>query len=377
MNKKDMAQIRRRLNPDRNSINVVKGCFVNDQKEPISFFSLPMINMGKEDKELYMQLFKKLFSGMEGQNLVCPEFTPEQVMDGAEHHTLMALRDTGLKDDSTVEYLYQKIREQYECEGNYVILLLHDTYDVPRHHADGTVQEDAETNLFSYFLCAICPVKLQQGGLSYRAEDNAFHAGDGSFVVSAPECGFMFPAYEDGGANIYRALYYTKDISASRDNLTDALFGTPVPPPAKEQKQVMGEMLSESLGEECTCEVVQAVQDKVIRTIENKKQERDPEPARISLSDMTETLAACGVSEDGVRAFREQYEETIGLTNTVPAVNIAPPRTFEMKAPDVTIRVAPGRSDLVGTRVIDGRKYIVILAEEGVQVNGINVSINS
>ena len=41
----------------------------------------------------------------------------------------------------------------------------------------------------------------------------------------------------------------------------------------------------------------------------------------------------------------------------------------------MTIQVNPERSDLVETRIIDGVKYILIRAEEGVAVNGVNIRI--
>ena len=48
-----------------------------------------------------------------------------------------------------------------------------------------------------------------------------------------------------------------------------------------------------------------------------------------------------------------------------------------MRTPDVVIQVNPERSDLVETRVIDGFKYILIRADEGVTVNGVNIAIAS
>ena len=48
---------------------------------------------------------------------------------------------------------------------------------------------------------------------------------------------------------------------------------------------------------------------------------------------------------------------------------------LELRCPDVTIQVNPERGDLVETRVIDGVRYILIRAEEGVEVNGVEVKI--
>ena len=51
-----------------------------------------------------------------------------------------------------------------DLEGNYLILLAHDTYDVPYRGKDGEVQQDASDQVYSYILCCVCPVKLDQTG---------------------------------------------------------------------------------------------------------------------------------------------------------------------------------------------------------------------
>ena len=48
---------------------------------------------------------------------------------------------------------------------------------------------------------------------------------------------------------------------------------------------------------------------------------------------------------------------------------------FELKTPDVVIKVNPARTDLVETRVIDGVRYVLVRADGGVEVNGIDVKI--
>ena len=40
------------------------------------------------------------------------------------------------------------------------------------------------------------------------------------------------------------------------------------------------------------------------------------------------------------------------------------------------MKVNPEHSDLIQTRTIDGSRYILIRADEGVEVNGVNISID-
>ena len=50
-------------------------------------------------------------------------------------------------------------------------------------------------------------------------------------------------------------------------------------------------------------------------------------------------------------------------------------RQFRLETPDVSIRVNPERRDLIETRIIDGTRYILIRADEGVEVNGVSIQI--
>ena len=55
--------------------------------------------------------------------------------------------------------------------------------------------------------------------------------------------------------------------------------------------------------------------------------------------------------------------------------NIINNKQFLINTPDVSIKVNPERSDLIETRIIGGVKYILICADENVEVNGVNIHI--
>ena len=58
------------------------------------------------------------------------------------------------------------------------------------------------------------------------------------------------------------------------------------------------------------------------------------------------------------------------------ASNITNTRKFEIKTPDVVIHVEPEKVELVETRIIDGRKCLVIPMED-VEINGIRVRMGN
>ena len=51
MNEKEVAELRRRLRPDKSNITHILGCYVNEQKEIISQFNEPLALMSAEDGE--------------------------------------------------------------------------------------------------------------------------------------------------------------------------------------------------------------------------------------------------------------------------------------------------------------------------------------
>ena len=375
MNKQEISEIRRRLSPDKNSIDCIRGCYVDEKGEIISTFTHSLLTLPQEEGEKYLSLFRRSLSGIPGKNLVDIVFRPDQVADSEQHRLLTALRNTNLKVDQAVERFFQCVIDSLDMEGNYLILLMHDTYDIPFRAKDEYKADEYSEEAFPYILCSICPVKLTRPALCYCTEDQSFHDRELEWVVSAPELGFMFPTYEDGGANIYSALYYTKDAADSREDFVNAVFDNRPPMPAAEQKEIFESILSDALAEDCSLEVVQTVHEEIKERIEERKADKTAEPATISKKEVGSILKNCGVSEEHVQAFEEKYDEEFGPAMDLSAQNIVNVKQFELKTPDVVVKVNPDRSDLGETRIINGSRYILIRADEGVEVNGVNISI--
>ena len=394
MNPRDLSEIRRRLNPERRNPTVLRGCYVSYAGEVISAFAQPVFHLPAEENEKYMALFKRALSGTPGQNLQEIDFSAAQVLDGEEHKLLSALRESGLTDEEAVSAFYerviayiratssadaQSVTEQQNA-SNYLILLLHDGYDISYRNQNGETDAEQSTDVFSYILCCVCPVKQTKPALAYFTSDSEFHSSLADWVVSMPELGFLFPAYEEHSANIYRALYYTRDASNLHEEFLENVFGSgedEKPMPAPQQQETFQNVLQEALEEECSLDVIQAVHETVRTRLEEQKADKTAEPLRLTSTDVKEVLESCGVSMERAEAFRDRYADAFGAYTEIPAVNVVAPKQFKVTTPSVSIQVDPERSDLIETRVIDGRPYILVLADGDVEVNGVNVKFAS
>lgn len=373
MNEKEIGEIRRHLRRDRSNMTAIYGCFVNDNKEIIAEYRASTGIMSENEADKYFAILRKALSGSVGKNLIDLTFKTSQVAGSPEHELLMKLRETKLQEEELRMSLYKKIIDTLVLEGNYLVLLGCDAYDVPFKSKDDTLQNDSADETFTYLICAVCPVKQTKPNLHYVPEEKTFHDGAMNQPVSAPEVGFLFPAFDNRSTNIYNALYYTHNIKENQDALIEAVFNTPVPKPAAEQKKCFEALLTTALGEECSLDVVQTVHEQLRERMELHKESKVPEPLLIDKDVLKDVLTSCGVSETGVSTFSVQYDEAFGFEAELHPKNIIDSKHFQITTPDIAIKVDPTRADLVETRVIGGVKYILINADENVEVNGVSI----
>jgi len=375
MNEREVSELRRRFRPDKSNITKLCGCYVSDKGEILSQFTTSIALMLEDEKEKVLTVLKKALSGSIGKQLVDISFPTKQVLEGKEHKLLQTLRNSGLEDQAAVEQFYEAVIPTISMETNYLILLAYDAYDVPFKGRDGGAFNEGSDQVFRYILCSICPVKLSKSGLSFHVQDQEFHNSKTEWMVAAPELGFLFPAFDDRSTNIYGALTYTRNISDNHPEFSEAVFGAEPPMAAGIQKESFQSILGSSLEDDCSIQVVQAVHAQLSDMIQEHKESKDKEPLVISKPEVNHVLKTCGLSEERIKSFDEQFDETFGQHADLHPKNLVDTNKFHLNTPDVKIQVAPDKRELVETRILGGVKYILIRAEEGVEVNGVPIEI--
>lgn len=373
MNKKEISEIKKQFTPSHCAITRICGCYVDGEKEKKTQIQERFLTLPEEEMFKYFDIFRKTLSGTLGKNLVNMEFPAESEDYGGTQAFLMSLKESQLSDPNLLNEFYDKVITSYDYGENYLILLIHSAYDVPGKTKDGLEMEDASDEVYEHILCAICPVKLSKPGLSYQAELNEFHDRIRDWIVEMPEIGFLFPAFNDRSTDIHNILYYTKNAEDLRSGFVDEVLGCVLPMTAKNQKEIFHTLIEDTLGTDCSFDAVKNIHDSLYDIIEEKKEE--PDPVLFDKTDIKNLLANSGVETEKLENFEKSYEETTVSPAPMMASNIANTRKFEVKTPDVTIQVNPGRSDLVETKIIDGRPCLVIAINDAVEVNGIPVRI--
>lgn len=372
MNKKEIAEIKKRFTKTKCSITRICGCYVDAEKEKRMTLKEAFLGLPEEEMFKYIDIFRKTLSGSIGKTLFNMEFPSEQeTQEDGTQVFLMKLLESKLQDDDLLNEFYDKVIANYGYPENYFIILVHDAYDIPKITTDGVENFDASEYVYDYLLCSICPVKLTKPGLSYNAETNQIQDRIRDWLVQPPELGFLFPAFNDRNMDIHSLLYYSKNSDELDLAMTEHLLGCQMPLPAKSQKETFNAIVEESLGLECDYEVVKSIHENLNQMVEENKE--NPEPLTLDRTDMTKLLEKSGVEDEQIEVFETRYDETVGEKETLMAANISNTRKFEVRTPDVTVQVNPERTDLVETKIIDGVPCLVIEINDLVEVNGIQI----
>ena len=371
MIKQEITELKKLLTQNNCSLTRICGCYVDGEKNKKAEFRQAFLALPEEEMFKYFEILRKCYSGTLGKNMLNLEFPLMAEEQGGPHDLLLRLRDSKLKDDILLDTFYDKVIETYEYVGNYLILVVHDVYDVPGKTRDGIEMEDASDEIYEYILACICPVNLSKPGLSYDADENAFHNRIRDWVVDLPDTAFLFPAFNDRSSDLHSMLYYTKNAEELKEGFVEQMFGCPLPLTAGSQKETFQTLVEETLGETCDVEMVKTIHEKLAEMVEEHKEE--PEPLVLDKNEVKTLFANSGVANEKLDAFDKHFDETAGEKATLLVDNVINTRTFEVKTPDVVVKVKPERTDLVETQIINGRKCLVIALDGSVEVNGIVV----
>ena len=99
---------------------------------------------------------------------------------------------------------------------------------------------------------------------------------------------------------------------------------------------------------------------------------------------MRNVFEKSGVSEERLEVFDKKFDQqfekqfenapNIKVEEKLFADNVAPVRNFEVRNKNMLLRVKSKHADIIDTRVIDGKKCLVIELTDDLTVNGIPVN---
>ena len=410
MDKKGVAELKRRFTKENCTFTRLCGCYVDAGKNKVVDLSETFLNLEDEEFYKYLEIAKKTLSGTIGNNLLELNFPLDEEAAGGRQQFLLGLRESKLKNSELLDRFYDMVIESYDYAGNYLILLFHDAYDVMTKTTDNNALDESE-EVFEYLLCAICPVQLSKPGLGYREDENRIGPRIRDWVVSVPDSGFLFPAFTDRSTDIHSLMFYTKDTKAPHAEFMELGLGCGARRTATEQKMTFHSIVKQAYGDdvEKSGEVLMEIQQNLNDLVEEKA-ELEEDPVILTPELLTNVMEESGVAPEkaekiGKTCAEEFAEEAPLAENVVDSKALAANEQIQkekelvaqvevlqqqlkekqieeeadevVKTYDVVLRVKPEKVSQIKSEVINGQKCLVIpMAEdEHANVNGVNTTV--
>lgn len=374
MNTKPYSELKKKLKYDRATITNISGFYVNEKKEIIASFDEDLSTLGEEEGTKVLNLFKKVLSGRPDRNGFYLSFPASAVRDGEPTYTLLSeLRNTRLEDESLTGTLADRIKSSLDLEGDYLILMAYDTYDVISRSADALEPTEVySSEMFRYFIVAVCPAKLPKSPLTFSVQKEKFVDISLGYTVGMPEVGFMFPAFTDGATDIYGALYYNKSRAVNHEGFCKAVFGVEPTLAPDEQKESFNRIVTETLGDECTFDTYCAIRDELnTLTAANEETGKKGDPY-VSPREVGFALERSGVDAEKTKKLETRMKEEFQGQNAILASNIV---ELDKLIIDIegtaTIQLNKEKTALLDVKTVDGAKCVVIKLDGELTVNGV------
>ena len=408
MNKKEVAEIKRRLKKESCTIQHMCGCYVDAEKNKLVTFSQKFLNLEEDEFYKYLEIAGKALSGTLGNNLLELEFPIDEEAVGGRQQILMALRASKLEDDALLDTYYDLIIDSYDYVGNYLITLYYDVYDVPLKGTDELAMDESD-EVYEYLLCCICPVALSKPGLGYLEGEHRIGARIRDWVVGPTDTAFLFPAFNGRATDIHSTLVYTKNAKEPHAEFWANGLGCGTKRTATQKRDAFENMVVQTLGpddeetKDTVLDVQQNLNDFIL--VEKEKVDKD-EPILLDGEMITEILTDAGISEpkaekitasyesffedtlpdaqelldakaiknNEVRVEKKQLQEkVVDLTKKLEDAGVI---TSDGTDIDVVVKVTPEKVEEIHTAFVDGKRCLVIpmKGDEEAKINGETMS---
>lgn len=375
MNKKDQAELKKHFVQDDDLMTVKKisVTFIDSEKEMRCHTVRGYHEIPEEELFCLYQSLSKVLKGTLGKSLIEYAFPNEMYEEDKSQNLLWTQLENGLEDEEQLQKLLSHISANMHYALPYAVFIAECVYTVFEKTKSGE-RNKFDSHDYRFLIAAVCPVESRVDGLIYDETNNSIirKTEFDRVVADAPTDGFLFPTFTGRGPDVNHVMYYTKKPKDPNVSFVEDVLGCHFTLSAQEEKETFRAVLDRAVGEELNLNVIASVNEKIQDYAKTFKDE--PEPPVVSDIMMRDILLDSGVTQERAEAAQQLYKETAD-GNYFAASNLTDPKTT-LTSSGVTVSISGDATDKVTTRMIDGRKFLMIsLDDPEVTVNGFQMKI--
>ena len=367
MNKKEILELRKTFRPEECNISRIATCYVTSEKEKILEKSQAFLSLPEEEAFKYFDILKQALSGTVGKNLYTLKTNSIHPADESPQK-LETLRKYHMNDEGMLTDLFDSIIGSYDSSENYLIIVVNGLYDIPGVTSDDQELEDASDEVYSYILTCICPVELDEPGLSIDCTKPAILDKERDWMVKSPVNALLYPAFTDRATDIHHALYFAKKAENSQDDFSKELIGSEMMLSDKEEHEWFLDTLNHAHEEQMPLETAKEIHTKLVE--KSLEKENLPSAGMLSKKELLQVIDK-ELNADQVKDIDEDYDKTVGKENDITIKNLVNPKKMVIQTGTAKVEIDSDYADMVETKRIDGRLYLAVpLTSNDILVDG-------
>lgn len=367
MNKKEILELRKTFRPEECNISRIATCYVTSEKEKILEKSQAFLSLPEEEAFKYFDILKQALSGTVGKNLYTLKTNSIHPADESPQK-LETLRKYHMNDEGMLTDLFDSIIGSYDSSENYLIIVVNGLYDIPGVTSDDQELEDASDEVYSYILTCICPVELDEPGLSIDCTKPAILDKERDWMVKSPVNALLYPAFTDRATDIHHALYFAKKAENSQDDFFKELIGSEMMLSDKEEHEWFLDTLNHAHEEQMPLETAKEIHTKLVE--KSLEKENLPSAGMLSKKELLQVIDK-ELNADQVKDIDEDYDKTVGKENEITIKNLVNPKKMVIQTGTAKVEIDSDYADMVETKRIDGRLYLAVpLTSNDILVDG-------
>jgi len=205
INRDDMLELTRRMNPSRNCFMRVAGAYMDEEGFDNGTFNIHFGKLDQADTKRNLEMAKTIPFSTTNEQLKEYDFSLGEARKNSMWSLLSALKQNNLRDDALLSIFYEVVGENYKTKREYSIFVFSGSYDVPVKGTDGAWMEGSE-EVYDFMICAIAPL-------------------EGEYEPGKPEFGFLFPAFVDRSSDSNTIDIYNIDPDNPQTDLMNKILG--------------------------------------------------------------------------------------------------------------------------------------------------------
>ncbi|WP_106498395.1 DUF4317 domain-containing protein [Lentibacillus sp. Marseille-P4043] len=379
MNKTDIADIRKqfKLNNDLLKINEIFNVYIMKESSEIYHHeSLPFDMLEEEQKELFMNNFKKVLTGQLDEKLF--EFKFQRDVEDSSQLIL----HQGLLSNDTEEWkghmlrLVEKMLKDKQYEMDIVVTFIRGEYMKPMKARNEEAEESERDTVYShsFILCSMNKTQDPKKELLFDYVEKEFKYNivvDPIINLKAPVSGFLFPCFTENAADVNHVLYSAGKKYELNYHFIEEVLNAEETMTAAEDKIVFEEIVKHVAGDQINTSTLSNVYDEIHRVVEENEEEEVP---KLDYKDVEKVLKVSGVEDVDTEKVESAFKTVIDDESyELKASNVVPKYTsksikIETKAANVSI--SPQDLRYVRQVHFNGKRFLMIEVEENTVIEG-------